>query len=118
MRRVFLFVVTLQFLIALGEIRADLATPFVDTGNKKGDVSVTHGFVVALGPEIGERFMVIIIDDGEQPVVLWATAKKGIIKESLLGREVLVKARISKEATARAKPQLEILQATPLKIGS
>jgi hypothetical protein len=94
---------------------ADFATPFVEIHNKPGDVSVAHALVAALGPEIGYRFLVIVMNDQEQPVVLWATAKQGVIKESLLGREVSIAAMISKAGSATTKPELEILQAEPLK---
>jgi hypothetical protein len=96
---------------------ADFATPFVEIHNKPGDVSVSHARVAALGPEMGSTFLVIVMNDQTQPVVLWATAKKGVLKESLLGREVSIKAVITKAGSVTTKPEIEILQAEPLKTG-
>lgn len=102
-------------LICLSPCKADFATPFVGVNNEVGDISVTHARVVALGPNIESTFLVIVMNDEIQPVVLWAKAKKGVIKESLLGREIRIKAVITKCGTESAKPEIEILQANPLK---
>jgi hypothetical protein len=95
---------------------ADFATPFVGIHNKPGDVSVTHARVVALGPELDSRFLVIVMNDQMQPVVLWSTAKQGVLNESLLGREIIIKAKVTKAGSATTKPALEILHAERLGI--
>jgi hypothetical protein len=101
--------------VSLSPCFADFATPFVEINNKPGDVSVSHARVAALGPDMGSRFLVIVMNDQGQPVVLWATAKQGVLKESLLGREISIKAVITKAGSATTKPEIEILQTEPLK---
>lgn len=105
----------LAFLVSLQACLADLATPFVDIDNKLGDTSISHARVAALGPKMESPFLVILINDEEQPVVLWAAAKRGVLKESLLGREIIIKGVVTKAGTASRKPEIEILQAKPLK---
>ena len=97
------------FFISLSPCVADFATPFVEINNKIGDVSVTHAHVAALGPDMGSRFLVIVMSDQMQFVVLRATAKQGVVKESLLGREISIRAKVTKTRSATNKPELEIL---------
>lgn len=101
--------------ILLSACFADFATPFVDVNNELGDISEARARVAALGPTMASPFLVIIMNDELQPVVLWAKAKKGVIRQSLLGREIRIKAVITKTGTASANPEVEILQAKPLK---
>ncbi len=76
--------------------RADSATPFVEVNNQVGDVSEAHGWVVASGSKLEESdsFLVIVTTDTMKHVVIRATAEKGVIRESVLGRWVLVKAEV------------------------
>ena len=97
------------FFISLSPCVADFGTPFVEIDNKIGDVSVSHARVVALGPDMRSRFLVIVMNDQCKPVVLWATAKSGVVKESLLGREIRIRAKVTKARSATNKPELEIL---------
>jgi hypothetical protein len=99
-------------LVGLAPCRADFATPFVGINNKVGDVGMTHGYVVIEGPA---RFLVIVITDSMNHVVLRATAEKGVVKDSVLGREVRIKASVAKAKTPGANPELKILAVEELK---
>ena len=101
--------------VLLSPCFADFATPFVEIKNKPGDIADTRARVVALGPNIGSQFLVIVMNDQEQPVVLWATAKKGILDDSVLGREVQIKAKVTRAGTATSPPEIEILRTDLLK---
>jgi hypothetical protein len=115
---------------------ADFATPFVEVNNKLGDVSTTQAYVLTLGPQSTNRFMVVVMTDTRQYevykatpnqgvvmleksqlraiLVLQATAKEGVVKDSLLGREVLLKATIAKAGSWKTLPELEILEVEAL----
>lgn len=101
-------------------LEADFATPFVGINNKVGDISESYGYVVALDPNIGEctYFLVIVINDREQYVVINATAKKKLITQSLLGRQVIIKAKVvsrnEDSKTKKVEIKLEILSVRPL----
>jgi hypothetical protein len=101
----------------LPSCHADFATPFVEINNRVGDVSTSHGYVMTSGSEINPRFFVMVMSDTMQPVVLWATAKQGVVKESLLGREIVIKAVVTKAGSRTTKPELEILSTKPLTHG-
>jgi hypothetical protein len=64
---------------------------------------------------MNSRFLVIVTTDTMGHVVLQATAKEEVVKESVLGREVRITARITKAGSATTKPELEILHVEPLK---
>ena len=99
-------------LVGLAPCRADFATPFVEIHNKVGDVGMTHGYVVVEGPA---RFLVIVMTDSMNHVVLRATAEKGVVKDSVLGREVRIKASVTKAKTPNVNPELKILSVEGLK---
>ena len=108
-------------LTALSPCRADFATPFVEINNKMGDVSSAHGYVVAMGPEMDPQYLwVIVRTDTFEHVVLRAAAKDGVVKESLLGRWVIIKAVITKAGVktgaGRTRPELEILSVEPVQV--
>lgn len=86
----------------------------MEVQNKPGNIPVSQTRVAAPGPEMGLRFPVIVMNDPMQPVVPRATAKEGVLNESLLGREAGIKAVISKAGSASSKPEIELLQAEPL----
>jgi general secretion pathway protein G len=94
---------------------ADFATPFVEINNKVGDVSEAHGYVVALGHEVEncDYYLVVVTTDTREHVVLDATADKNVVKEALLGRPVLIKAKVVDRTqdprTKRVLPKLHIL---------
>jgi hypothetical protein len=95
--------------------RADLATPFVEMNNQVGDISEAHGWVVTLGSKLEDSkyFYVIVNTDTMDQVVIGATAEKGVVKESLLGRWVIIKAQVTSLSDAprltHANIQLKIL---------
>ena len=95
--------------------RADLATPFVESNNQPGDISEAYGWVAALGSKIedGNSFLVIVRTDTMDHVVLRATAEKGIVTESMLGRWGIIKAqiasRVENPTDKRTYIQLKIL---------
>ena len=99
-------------LVGPAPCRADFATPFVVNHNKVGDVGRTHGYVVVEGPA---RFLVIVRTDSKNYVVLRATAEKGVVKDSVLGREVWIKASVTKAQTRNLNPELKILSVKGLK---
>jgi len=76
---------------------ADFATPFAGVNNEVGDVSEAHGYVVAMGPNVRDckYYLVIVMTDCMEHVVMMATAEKGVVKESLLGRPVIVGAEVT-----------------------
>jgi len=76
--------------------RADFSTPFVEN-TKVGDVSKRHGYVVATSNKKESKgFLVIVSTDTEEYVVIPATAEKGTVDNSLLGRPVVIEAEIVK----------------------
>lgn len=93
---------------------ADFATPFRETTTKVGDVSEEGGYVVALGHEVADcnDYLVIVRNDNMQYVTIEATADKKVVKESLLGRPVIIKAQV----TAREKDSNGMLVVLKLKI--
>ena len=100
-------------------LEADFATPFVEVNNKVGDISEAYGYVVALSPNIEKctHFLVIVIDDRMRPVGFYATAEKKLITQSLLGRPVIIKAKVVSREEYRDKTKdirLEILSVRPL----
>jgi hypothetical protein len=94
---------------------ADLATPFVEVNNQVGDISEAHGWVVASGSTLEESdsFLVIVLTDTMDHVVLRAAAAKGLVREFVLGRWVLVKAEVAERygdpRTDPSKIKLKIL---------
>ena len=102
-------------LLCLTPCHADLATPFVEINKNVGDVSESYGYIVVLGPEMNTQFLVIVRTDMCKHLVLSATAKNGVVKEPLLGRQVKLKAVVTKAGSASSKPELEILHCEPMK---
>ena len=111
-------------LVLVRHALADRATPFVETTRKVGDVSESYGYVVAQRPKVEEckHYLVIVGTDTMQHVVIRATAKKGMVKESLLGRPVMIKAEVTERKkdpkTERVTVQLKILSVKPWKKAS
>ena len=76
------------------QVKADFATSFVDTG-AVGEITEGRCWLAwTNGNEKGDAFLVIVSTDTLQHMVLDATAKKGVIPESLWGRPIIVKAKI------------------------
>lgn len=95
---------------------ADFSTPFVESNNNVGDVSKSRGYIVATGiPSETAHFLVIVTTDTLQHITIRATAKKGVVPESALGRPAIIEAKIveRREAkeTKRVTVTLEILSA-------
>ncbi|MDK1022235.1 MAG: hypothetical protein QGD90_11445 [Candidatus Hydrogenedentes bacterium] len=84
-------------LIIVPSALADGPTPFVEINNKVGDISEEHGYVVALGHKVedSEYYLVLVVTDTMQHVVINATAEKDVVKESLIGREVIIRAEVT-----------------------
>lgn len=98
-------------LLVIGVARADFATPFVEIQNKVGDISEGHGYVVATSNDKEPAgFLVIVLTDTMEHVVIRAKADPGTVKPSLLGRPVIVKAKITKrvEASGSKPPRVEL----------
>jgi len=97
---------------------ADFATPFMEINNKVGDVSEAHGYVVALSHEVEscDHYLVVVTTDTMEHRVLDATADKNVVKEALLGRPVMIKAKVVDRTqdpqTKRVLPKLRILSVT------
>lgn len=100
---------------------ADFATPFLQTADKVGDVSEEHGYVVALDLEMEDckHYLVIVTNDNMQHIVIEATADKNVVKASLLGRQVTIKAQVAVREedpdNKRVVLKLKILSVKPLK---
>jgi hypothetical protein len=77
--------------------RADFATPFIEINNNIGDVSDAYGYVVADDNNAAEcsAFLVIARTDTMDYVVIKATANKGVVAESMIGRWVIIKAQVT-----------------------
>ncbi len=95
--------------------RADFATPFVEMNNQVGDVSEAHGWVATTGSTLkeGDSYFVIVTTDTMKHVVIRAAAEMGVVRESVLGRWVLVKAEVAERygdpRTDPSKIKLKIL---------
>ena len=96
-------------LLRVSTVQADFATPFVDTHNKVGDVSEAPGFVVNLGTDDEPRFMVLVLTDTMSFHQIGATADRGVVSPSMLGRQVIIKAEVIKPVDGWATPSLKIL---------
>jgi hypothetical protein len=90
--------------------RADAPTPFVDTRYKVGTTYTEPGSIVSLG---GSKYLVIVETDTREFVILRATAKKGVVADDKLGREVKVEAKLvaRKGKEKPGEENLEILSA-------
>ena len=91
---------------------ADYAAPFLEINNKIGDVSEAHGYVVATGHEDSTHFLVIVRTDTMEHIAIRATAGKDVVKESLLGRPVIIKAEVvdrKEDRDKRITVQLKLL---------
>jgi len=114
--RLILFLILILVVMPLigNSVVADFATPFIEINNKVGDVSEAHGFVVVLSSKVEDcrSFLVIVTTDTMEHVVIRATAEKNLVKESLLGRQVIIKAEVTDRQedpkTKRIKVQLKI----------
>ncbi len=96
-----LVIVTIMFAVAR-QATADFATAFVET-TKVGETSTEYGYIVSLGAE-GTNYLVIVMNDQMQHVVLQAVAKKGAVQDSEVGRHVLIQAEVlSKEINQNTK---------------
>jgi len=115
--------VTTIFILSVGLLggataQADFATVFTEINNKVGDVSEAHGHVVALGHEVDSchNYLVIVRTDTMQYVILNATADKSVVQGPLLGRPVMIKAKVvdqtQDQQTGRVLPTLRILSVT------
>ena len=117
MRRLMLAVVVVMALVAgLHLARADMATPFVEINNKVGDVSESHGYVLANEGD-DEHFMVLVRNDSGQFLAIQATAEKGAVPTGAIGRFAVIKAEVTKASAKRevAGMQLKILGVTVVK---
>ena len=109
-----MLILAATFLIVRGTL-ADFATPFMEINNKVGDVSEAHGYVVALGDNVEEckYYLVIVGTDTMEHIVIKATADKNVVKESLVGRQAIIKAEVTARnedtKTKRVVVQLKIL---------
>jgi hypothetical protein len=76
--------------------QADFATPFVEINNHVGDISEARGFVVARCNPVEEcsHFIVIVSTDRLTFVTIGATAESDVVKNSLVGRPVIIKAEV------------------------
>ena len=108
--------------LCVGISLADFPTPFVEVNNQVGDVSQAHAFIVTLGPlasKTHEHYLVVVPTDFGEYVVIDAIAKKEIVKETLLGREIVLEAevieRIEDSKTKHPKIKLKILSVVPIK---
>ena len=100
--------------------RADSTTPFLGINNQYGDISEARGFIVALSDDVEncKVFRVIVRTDKMELVMINAQADKGVVKESMVGREVFVKAKVALRVEKQdTEPyiQLQILSVRPLK---
>jgi hypothetical protein len=113
------------FLLGMGTLFAtpafaDWATPFVEINNKLGDVSESHAYVVALGADVEtcDHYLVVVTTDCMEHIVIRATAEPGVVKESLLGRPVLVRGKVVERKedseTGRVSVELQILEMKPI----
>jgi hypothetical protein len=97
---------------------ADFATPFADINNEVGDISEGHGYVVALGHENAKHFLVIVMTDTLEHVVVRATADEGVVKEPLLGRPAIIKAEVvdrRQDTDGRVTVRLKVLSVSSSK---
>ncbi len=93
----------------------DFAVPLVEINNKVGNVAEIHGYVVALGHNVEDckYYLVLVTNDRMEHIVISATADKNVVKESLLGRPVIIKAQVTDRKedpkTKRVVVKLKIL---------
>ncbi|MDD5596102.1 MAG: hypothetical protein PHY94_07680 [Candidatus Omnitrophica bacterium] len=96
----------------IGRINADIATPFVDTG-KVGEISEGYCWLIS---ENKNDYLVIVHTDTAEFMVLSAIDTQGVVNESLLGKPVILKAKVlKKEIRENEEPYilLEILSVKP-----
>ncbi len=98
--------------------RADFSTPFIEPpGNKVGDESTSHAYILIVGPPeaVGPDYRVVVLTDTEEYLAIPARAKKGVVSDALLGREVKVRAKILQQGSGKnGRPEIEILSVEPL----
>ncbi|MBN9122135.1 MAG: hypothetical protein J0I06_23840 [Planctomycetes bacterium] len=89
--------------------RADAPTPFVDSpAFEVGKTYTEPGSIIHLE---GARYLVVVITDTHEYVVLRATAKKGVVPDDKLGRPVKIEAKLlaRKGKEKSTEENLEIL---------
>jgi hypothetical protein len=112
---VYVIIFFAAILLFTNVLKADFATPFVEVNNKIGDISEASGYVISLDPNIEEctNFLVIVLNDCMEYVSIKATATKKLITQSLLGRPVIIKAKVINRyedpKTKKVTIKLEIL---------
>lgn len=114
-KRLYSLLLLVCLLLGISPCNADFATPFAESHNKLGEVSTAGGYLVAMD---SSRFLVLVGTDTLDHVVLNATAGKGVVGESLLGRVVKITARITKAGSTGIRPELEILRVDPVNSGA
>lgn len=74
----------------IGVVKADLATPFVDTA-EVGEISTGQCWLIS---GFQDEYLVVVATDAEEYIVLSATSDKGVVDESLLGKPVILNAKV------------------------
>ena len=89
---------------------ADMATPWVENA-KVGDESEHQAWVISVDAE-QSTYNVLVLTDRHQPVLLQATAEKGVVPATVLGRLATVKAKVTKQEPGVT--EIQILKVTPV----
>lgn len=96
----------------IGVVKADFATPFVDTA-EVGEIATERCWLISA---FQNAYLVVVATDTEEYIVLSAIAAEGVVDESLLGKPVILKAKVMEKeirTDGNMHMRLEILSVKP-----
>ncbi|MDP3041604.1 MAG: hypothetical protein Q8N62_02560 [Candidatus Omnitrophota bacterium] len=111
----YIFIAGVFLLNIIGVVKADLATPFVDTV-EVGEISTGRCWLIS---EYQNEYLVVVATDTSEFMILSAIAAEGVVDESLLGKPVILKAKVMEKKIrpdGKLHMLLEILSVKPVVI--
>jgi len=105
-----LFMILSLFILSWGvsipPVHADACTPFVEC-SEVGGVETVWGYIVEIDPTDG-NYLVIVSTDASEYEIVYAKAKKDIVPDNALGKDVQFKGQLV--SRTQWKTQIDLLE--------